>query len=517
MFDLAGISLKNYGTENWTARDSSRAWIDIAIGSTGQYQAAVSYNNLYLSSNYGTTWTENTSAGSRNWNSIAISSNGQFITAIAGGDIYISINSGVNWTYTYKPFGRQYTSVCMSDNGQYQLVGGSNINPHVSYNYGYSWTPILYVYNWFVVGMSADGKYQFADSYESGLFYSVDYGANWNIMAEYPTGGVLKSISVSSTGQYVTVAEDSQIYISSNFGASWTQKETTKNWYSVAISGNGQIQLASLYNQGQIYISTDFGNTWVPKGTARIWCGGVAISSNGQYITGSVFNGQIYTYNSADSGLSSAITSLSTGLSTGLSSEISSRLSGDASLSIKLSEMAEGMSGDTTSSTELSSEVSSIRSLLGRPPIMSYTTLPSYLPTQMGYYGTFTGDLPAIKTGVTPGIFTLLTSTGLTLQPGNYIFNFQICYSISNTGYISNIYAGLTTSNIAFVGSGNFYVIGSQYIPSPRSFPNVLYNVCRHLQVATETTFYLATSIMFEGSEMQILGSNNYATFLKVG
>ena len=102
----------------------------------GNISDKVSYNNLYLSSNYGTTWTENTSAGSRNWNSIAISSNGQFITAIAGGDIYISINSGVNWTYTYKPFGRQYTSVCMSDNGQYQLVGGSNINPHVSYNYG---------------------------------------------------------------------------------------------------------------------------------------------------------------------------------------------------------------------------------------------------------------------------------------------------------------------------------------------------------------------------------------------
>ncbi|MCX6665348.1 MAG: hypothetical protein NT038_04720, partial [Euryarchaeota archaeon] len=42
-----------------------------------------------------------------------------------------------------------------------------------------------------------------------------------------------------------------------------------------------------------IYISTDYGNTWTAKDTTRNW-NGVAMSSNGQYQTAVVYGGQIY-------------------------------------------------------------------------------------------------------------------------------------------------------------------------------------------------------------------------------
>jgi hypothetical protein len=60
----------------------------------GQYQVAtVSTGNIYISANYGSTWTSTSS--SLQWKGVAISSSGQYITAVAGNNnyIYASYNS----------------------------------------------------------------------------------------------------------------------------------------------------------------------------------------------------------------------------------------------------------------------------------------------------------------------------------------------------------------------------------------------------------------------------------------
>jgi photosystem II stability/assembly factor-like uncharacterized protein len=112
-----------------------------------------------------------------------------------------------------------------------------------------------------------------------------------------------KSVAMSSDGQRQTaVADNNQIYVSTNFGQTWSAKESNRPWSAVAISSNGQYQTAVMSLGQDIYISNDFGDTWSPRfppalgGSYRAWTA-IAMSSNGQYQTAVVNPGQIYISN----------------------------------------------------------------------------------------------------------------------------------------------------------------------------------------------------------------------------
>ena len=72
------------------------SWQDIASSADGTKLAAVvSGGSIYTSSDAGTTWTEQTAAGSRNWISIAMSSDGtKLAAAVGGGSIYLAEQEG---------------------------------------------------------------------------------------------------------------------------------------------------------------------------------------------------------------------------------------------------------------------------------------------------------------------------------------------------------------------------------------------------------------------------------------
>jgi hypothetical protein len=97
----------NAGT-TWTLCKASpfQSWACIASDSTGQYIAAGSSNpgNIYTSSDYGKSWTKQTQGlpdstkTSVNWSSIASDSTGQYlVAAVNGGTIYLSSNRGASW------------------------------------------------------------------------------------------------------------------------------------------------------------------------------------------------------------------------------------------------------------------------------------------------------------------------------------------------------------------------------------------------------------------------------------
>jgi hypothetical protein len=98
---------------------------------------------------------------------------------------------------------------------------------------------------------------------------------------------------MSSDGSRQTaLASSGQIYVSTDFGNTWTAKESSRSWNDVAMSSDGSIQTAAP-TSAQIYVSTDFGNTWTAKDSSRVW-NGIAMSSDGSRQT-AVFNGgQIY-------------------------------------------------------------------------------------------------------------------------------------------------------------------------------------------------------------------------------
>jgi len=110
---------------------------------------------------------------------------------------------------------------------------------------------------------------------------STNHGNNWTAINSIGNWG---AVSISSSGQYQTAVQfNGRIYVSTNYGNTWTVKGTNTNrlWHSVSMSSTGQYQTAVVHN-GQIYVSTDYGNTWTAKDSSRSWRG-VSVSSTGEY------------------------------------------------------------------------------------------------------------------------------------------------------------------------------------------------------------------------------------------
>ncbi|MCG2696417.1 FG-GAP-like repeat-containing protein, partial [Candidatus Parcubacteria bacterium] len=105
------------------------------------------------------------------------------------------------------------------------------------------------------------------------------------------------AMSVDGVKQ-AAVAFGGQIYTSADSGATWTARDSARNWYGVSMSADGVKQTA-VVNGGQIYTSTDSGATWTPRDSARNWYG-ISMSADGTKQTAVANAGQIYT--STDSG-----------------------------------------------------------------------------------------------------------------------------------------------------------------------------------------------------------------------
>jgi hypothetical protein len=118
---------------------------------SGKYITAVSYGYIYISSDFGQTWTQS-DAPNRNWENISMSATGKFQTASInnpslGGGIWRSQNWGVNWTISSASQTNTYTGVCICRmNPGYQLAITYNNADGILYSgelYNLKWMPVL--------------------------------------------------------------------------------------------------------------------------------------------------------------------------------------------------------------------------------------------------------------------------------------------------------------------------------------------------------------------------------------
>jgi hypothetical protein len=247
---------------------------------------------LDFSNNYGTVWTP--TAISKNWQAVAMSASGQYQTAVINnGLLYISSNYGVTWTSTATTrnlASRSNVGLRSISNGGsvwwcewihlyfQQLRCDVDIHRHISG-----------VQTWRGVAVSASGQYQTAGAYNGFLYISSNYGVTWTSTAASRSW---YGVAVSASGQYQTAVVYSgtvgYIYISTNYGATWAQQTNTpQQWQAVAMSASGQYQTAVVYSGtvGYIYISTNYGATWAPQTTTPQNWQAVAMSASGQYQT----------------------------------------------------------------------------------------------------------------------------------------------------------------------------------------------------------------------------------------
>lgn len=97
-------------------------WRSIASSSDGTILATVesgmTKGSIYTSTDSGTTWTQQTSAGSRSWRSITSSSDGTKLAAVTYNDsIYTSTDSGATWTERTSAGSRYWSSITSSSDG----------------------------------------------------------------------------------------------------------------------------------------------------------------------------------------------------------------------------------------------------------------------------------------------------------------------------------------------------------------------------------------------------------------
>lgn len=241
----------------WTQKLTSETWTGIAMSEDGQHRTATAFSEyIYVSHDYGDTWTAKATSG--DWERVSMSADGRYQAAI--------LYTGVNLGYIY-----------------------------VSSDTGNTWIQETTYQGWEGVEVSYTGKIMLGGGGASNtLEISTDYGQNWSDIT--PTAGQTWSeIGVSASGQYITAcAYGGQIYVSDDFGSSFTQKLPVKNWFGADLSFTGQFQIVTASGEGKVYVSHNYGADWDTVSVAGTNKSGCSISLSGKYMVVSEYGDDIF-------------------------------------------------------------------------------------------------------------------------------------------------------------------------------------------------------------------------------
>ena len=212
------------------------------------------------------------------WKGVASSSDGSRIAAIStNGQLWTSTNSGTTW------------------------------ESHTALN-------ALNLTTWQNIVTNASGETLTVASGNGSVYSSGDFGTTWTATNLAGLFGVstLYGVTTSADGKILAVSDfgTNKVLVSTNSGLSWSNEgpsgPVTGNFWNVVLSGDG-LTLAAIASAGNIWTAT-YSPTTTPKWTwhdtgispsSGVWRG-LSISSNGNFIAASAYNGKIYV--SSDSG-----------------------------------------------------------------------------------------------------------------------------------------------------------------------------------------------------------------------
>ena len=264
----------------WTPHLAPKVWHWISSDTTGQVLIAgeAAGGLLNVSSDGGQTWTSGDSVGGV-WISSDMSATGDKMVAVQyGGGMYMSSNFGVTWTQVTDPLvngpaGLNFESVTMSQDGHH-LAAVIQADPAtapdgplvLSNDGGTTWTaaslpPVVGGYFWRSIDSSADGQVIVAAEHNGQVFRSMDGGLTWSPLTITIGGAPVDEswyrLQISDDGQVIALVGNAfgrpvggtGIYISRDGGANWTKPFSLQADYSaVAMSGDGQVITVSVSN-----------------------------------------------------------------------------------------------------------------------------------------------------------------------------------------------------------------------------------------------------------------------------
>lgn len=248
---------------------SNSGWLGLATSSTGQYLVVCSgsksnvQGGLYVSSNYGASWTQSSLIMS--CVSVTSSSSGQYLAACttatpnSESQIFLSSSYGTTWTSIISISSNQVWQIASDSTGKYLIAASGSVC--LSSNYGTTWTSILGAKFWFAAASDSTGKYLGVIAYVVSIKLSSDYGSTWASQTiDINLGTVFKWPRMVIVGSSVAVTSPSTssnggIYISSTFGDTWMLTAFPASWVGIA-ADNSFTNLIAAVEGGSIYWSS---------------------------------------------------------------------------------------------------------------------------------------------------------------------------------------------------------------------------------------------------------------------
>jgi len=229
-----GIFLSTNNGADWTQVYDNQGLETLTASGTNIF--AGTENGVILSTDNGTTWTINND-GLPNTLDISLVASGTNIFAGTDLGVYLSTNNGTNWihqlNYGLGQILKFYSLVITGDN----IFAGINGVVYLSTNNGTSWILVDNgLTNKYVQTLVCSGTNIFAGTMLNGVYLSTDNGTNWVPVNNGITlndviidNGIPQNLGVFSfavSGNNVFAAKDSEVYLSTNNGANWTNIST---------------------------------------------------------------------------------------------------------------------------------------------------------------------------------------------------------------------------------------------------------------------------------------------------
>jgi len=244
--------------------------IDLITNQTGNYIAACENTNIYISSDYGNTWTTNTF--NTNISNITMDASGKNHYALYSGNpsfVYVSNNYGISWTRKSFLQGNRLSSIATDISGQNVFVGGfGGAYNYFSNDFGNTWIlDTIIDHNENSIGSIMNDFYIYTINSINNQIIQISKTMSSLTLST----SVYNSLAISSfVPQYICsnrentrliVLGNSGIYVS-NDGISWTKTTSTNyGWLSLTCDINC-IRAIAVANGIGILQSEDGGLSW---------------------------------------------------------------------------------------------------------------------------------------------------------------------------------------------------------------------------------------------------------------
>ena len=214
---LTTDSVTNYGG-NWTnstvptVTATNYCFLDSGISGLGQYQVVPTYNlnGIYVSSNYGSTWTK-TGTVVDSYCSLYISYSGKYMIIMAYSDkMYKSTDFGASFSVAFASLRPGYYFFSQDETYHGYVSSTSRLN--ISSNSGASFAipSALSSVSIILGAFSQDGKYQLAIS-ATNIYISNNNGSTYTSNLGGLTG--LSEVAMSLDGKYMFVNSSTSLKI----------------------------------------------------------------------------------------------------------------------------------------------------------------------------------------------------------------------------------------------------------------------------------------------------------------